>query len=391
MSPQLLEVAFWEFRRWYKLKEQFLVLAFGLLGALLLWFVRGFFDDANAPVHLATVNAEVLGLESVGRFVFEPYEGDVDELVAAPVTEDRAGALVLDDTRGARLHCEEVEDWAHELEAVLEEARMRTVLGRVQLSETQRTELFTPVSLELLTTDPDGGGRNKAGVYSALAVIGLTILGVFVGMTYQFVAITGEKQARVTELVLSAVTPQTWMDGKIAGLSLLSIGCVFTYTVSGLVFMATARFLGTPIPLSLDFAFTLDLLWVVALGLGGFLLWNTAFAAIAATVDDPYSSARGSLLMLPLISAGLGVFALVQPDEPWTRVCALLPPTSWTVLPARLVLEDPPLWEVLLSLTLLLGTVYLLRIAAGRIFRRAILRYGKEPAWREMWGWSRTG
>ena len=53
-------------------------------------------------------------------------------------------------------------------------------------------------------------------------LVGLMMLGVFTGIAYQFIVITGEKQLRVTEQVVSAITPQMWIDGKILGISLLA-------------------------------------------------------------------------------------------------------------------------------------------------------------------------
>jgi ABC-2 type transport system permease protein len=44
-------------------------------------------------------------------------------------------------------------------------------------------------------------------------------------------------------------------------------------------------------------------------------------------------------------------------------------------------------WEVLVAVGLLLVTIWLLRKAAARIFRLAMLMHGKEPSLREMARW----
>ena len=54
------------------------------------------------------------------------------------------------------------------------------------------------------------------------------------------------------------------------------------------------------------------------------------------------------------------------------------------------MLTTVPIWEMLLSLALLIGAVALMRRAAGKIFGMGILMYGKEPTWTEMLRWVRS-
>jgi len=46
-----------------------------------------------------------------------------------------------------------------------------------------------------------------------------------------------------------------------------------------------------------------------------------------------------------------------------------------------------PWWEVVLSLTLLAGTVYLLARFAAKVFEVGMLMYGKSANLREIWKW----
>ena len=119
-------------------------------------------------------------------------------------------------------------------------------------------------------------------------------------------------------------------------------------------------------------------------------MWNTFFGLIAATIDDPNTSSRGSLMLLPAVPLAFAFLGLAQPDTLLMRVLSILPPTSPIILPLRLVLTEVAWWEVALALALLAVTIWLLRRAAGKVFALGILMYGKEPSWSETIWWIRA-
>jgi ABC-2 type transport system permease protein len=115
------------------------------------------------------------------------------------------------------------------------------------------------------------------------------------------------------------------------------------------------------------------------------LLWNAFFAAFAATIDDPNTSARTSVMFLPMLFVFMALWVVLRdPDSLVARGLALFPLTSAVALPARAILSDVGSLEILISLVLAEGTIALVRRAAGRVFRAGMLMYGKEPSVREM-------
>lgn len=65
-----------------------------------------------------------------------------------------------------------------------------------------------------------------------------------------------------------------------------------------------------------------------------------------------------------------------------------MPGTSSTAMPIRLFLGEVAWWEVATCLLFLLVGVYILRLAAGRIFAAGIMLYGKEPTWFAVIRWA---
>ena len=209
------------------------------------------------------------------------------------------------------------------------------------------------------------------------------------GMGFIFAGITGEKQQRVTEQVVSAIPPQRWVDGKIIGLAGVAIVNALVTALAFATFVIVLVVFVRRVPLTLGFERPLLVPLLVLLPLLGFALWFTLLAAISATIDDPHTSTKGSLLMLPVIPVVIAFTLFSRADSAVAQFFAVFPFTSSTVLPVRLLLADVAAWEVPLALVLLVGTIWLLRRAAGKIFAVGMLMYGKEPTLRETLRWVR--
>jgi ABC-2 type transport system permease protein len=128
----------------------------------------------------------------------------------------------------------------------------------------------------------------------------------------------------------------------------------------------------------------------VAFAVLGAALYFMLFAAVAATIDDPATSQRSGIIMLPGLFVGLGFLGLVtDPGNALFRTLSYIPLTSPSAMPVRFLAGDAGVVEVLVSLAVLVVTVVLARGVAGRIFSLGILMTGKEPSWREMLYWLR--
>lgn len=75
-------------------------------------------------------------------------------------------------------------------------------------------------------------------------------------------------------------------------------------------------------------------------------------------------------------------------DGPLAFWTSLFPLTSPMVMMVR-VPFGVPIWQVLLSLTLLYGSAFGMTWLASKIYRVGILMYGKKPTVREILKWVR--
>jgi ABC-2 type transport system permease protein len=390
--PLALEVARWEFLRFFKLRDQLVALATLFVVGLGAYGVRVAVKRSGAgPLRIAVVGPGAAELAGSGapRFDWRVDPGPPVEELRRQVAQRELDAVLVLDRESAELLVRRPPAWRGELQALLDERQQRRRLAEAGVEAETLEALLAPAPLDVVAVVPAAATR-RGGRAAAAIAIGLMLLGVLMGSAYLLVGITGEKQLRITEQVVAAISPQTWIDGKILGLSALTLAVLVLYVGPPALAFELLRRLGADLPAlpvaAGDPSFLAALLLFSCLG---FLLWFTFFAAIAATVDDPNNSSRGGWLMFPLLPLGLAFAVMRDPDSPFARVLGLLPPTAPTVMPVRLVLTEVAAWEVLAAVAGLVAGIWLLRRTAGRVFRLGMLMYGKEPTWREIWRWAR--
>ena len=107
---------------------------------------------------------------------------------------------------------------------------------------------------------------------------------------------------------------------------------------------------------------------------------------------ESQQDAQGFLVpvMLPIIVAMYTLVAQVEsPDSTLSITLSMVPLTSPVSAIIRLAVSDVPLWQTLLSLTILFASFVGVIWLAGRIYRVGILMYGKKPSLRELGRWIR--
>lgn len=385
------EVAKWEFNRWFKLKDQIVTLLISAFISVLIFGGKALIEKfSDEKVKLVIINSDILpiNLGSGSNIILIKKEfAEMDEQKKLLIEKEISGILILNDIDNIELTVNKEPVWLGELQEVISSARQQIKLEQSNISPEQLKNIFQQVQIKMNYTETKRERISTGEKVSAGIFIGLMLLGIFFGLSYQFVAITGEKQLRITEVIASAISPKTWIDGKILGLSLLSLVLLITSVLCTVVFILVSSMFGSGwyIPFSITNPLLIVKLFI--LSISGFLLWNTFFSAIAATINDPNTSARSSLMMVPVIPVTIAFFAIGNPDSMAMRILSLFPLTSSPVLSTRLVLTDVPFIEILLSLILLLISIWYLRKAAGKIFSLSILMYGKEPSWKEISRW----
>lgn len=202
---------------------------------------------------------------------------------------------------------------------------------------------------------------------------------VFVSAGYLVRSVAEEKSSRVIEIVLSSVTPQQLLAGKVIGLGALGLTQILVWIASaaglsgGLVVLA-----GIMLPLFMRVeVFGLALLYYI-LGFGVYAVLIAAIGTLGSSFQES-QQITGIFIFIAAIPMMLTGVIMTNPDAMVVRVLSWFPLTAPTTMMLRLPLADVPWFDVAGSIILLLVTIPLVVWLGAKVFRLGMLMYGKRP------------
>lgn len=283
------------------------------------------------------------------------------------------------------------------------------------------------ISLENGAMDPnDPSGTAAAGKLNI--IIGTALGGIMGFMMYMVIFIYGsmvmrsvmeEKLSRIVEVMVSSVRPIHLMMGKLIGVGGVGLTQLAIWgALLGIMMVIAPAFLPGADPSQLSDLSTMaqadqasfegfsgkqviaalfNVKWwliipvFILFFLGGYFIYSSMFAAIGSAINEDMG--EGQQLMLPIVFVVLVAFymlfpVLSNPNGTIAVFASLFPLFSPIIMPARLAF-DPPLWQVAVSILLMLGTVWFFIWLTSRIYRVGILMYGKKVTIKEMFKWLR--
>lgn len=385
ISRQSLIVAKWEFLRFFKWKQQLIsyLLMLAVMAAVSLW---SYFTDESRQQYRIAVPAGFV-IENTEQFQFQRPSISLDAQLEQLQSDESWHAVltVQDDT--VQIHTLTGKKWLTQLEQVLQQHYRHLNAEQMGLNAEQLAALEQPVTIAMTYLDQSYKGKDTPEKMIALGALILLFIGLSTAFGQVLISVTGEKQQRVTEQLYAILTPQQWMDGKVLGHTLSALKAMLT---SALVMLLVFTVVSVFSDKGIDFSW-LNLsvvLWLIPFALLGVVLCAAFMGAIAASIDDPNTSGKGAVMMITWLPM---VFTYLVIDSPsgWAMtVLSFVPLTSFAAMPVKMAMVELPFWQPLLSLILLIATVWWMRRLAGRVFLRGMQMYGKEPSWADIMRWS---
>lgn len=271
--------------------------------------------------------------------------------------------------------------------AGITEGFRRSVLTENHLPQPEIEKIFRP--LEMNVQGPAGTSNPIALFAAAFALVMIMYLAVVLYGTSVMRAVLEEKTSRVMEVMLSSSSPLDLMAGKILGVGAAGLTQITIWAITGLVF-GSFSILSTGVNvkgvLSLKAMLFMGLFFLL-----GYALYSTLCAAIGAMVNsDQETQQLTMIVMMPLILSLTVMFAVFQsPNSGLSVGFSLFPLTAPIIMFLRIAIQPPPVWEVALSISLIIVTISGALFLCARIYRVGILMYGKRPTLPEIAKWIR--
>jgi ABC-2 type transport system permease protein len=196
--------------------------------------------------------------------------------------------------------------------------------------------------------------------------------------------IVEEKTNRIMEILITSVTPMQMLLGKIIGLGALGLTQLVVWGAAGGLLIRFGQAL--PALKGLTFPSDLMVIFVVYFLLSYFLL-ASLMAGLGAIAGSEQESRQFSTIISLLFVIPFFFFEtfISDPNGTVPVVLTLIPFTAPVTALIRMGLGAVPAWQVIASLLILLVTTAVVVWASARVFRWALLLYGKRPTPPEIW------
>ncbi|MFD2920720.1 ABC transporter permease [Terrimonas rubra] len=276
---------------------------------------------------------------------------------------------------------------------------------KLGIDETKRKALSSQLTIKPQNVNDEKANSNVASTIGMVSGFLIYFILLIYG-SQVMMGVMEEKTNRIAEVMVSSVKPFQLMLGKIVGIGLVAftqfilwiafIFIIYNATkvsgggegsaINSMVGGVQEVFTSLNLPLLLgSFAFYF---------MGGFFFYSSLYAAIGSAVNEDMREAQSlsfPVTMIVIFAIMLMTIAIKDPSSPVAVWGSIIPFTSPIVMMARIPFGVPgtvPVWQLALSVGLLIGGFAFTTWFAGKIYRTGILMYGKKPSWKEMLKWA---
>ncbi|WP_347861244.1 ABC transporter permease [Salimicrobium sp. PL1-032A] len=272
---------------------------------------------------------------------------------------------------------------ASEVRQALQQLKTSIAVEQENLSEETLTAITSPVAFERTALEEGAKSEEELNQARVIVYIMLFVMYFAVIMYGNIIAteVTTEKSSRVMEILISSVSPVTQMFAKITGIAILGLTQFLLFILAGYVGITLAD---TSQGSLIQMAGLSDVDWgIIGYAVLFFILGYFLYATLAAMLGSLVSRVEDAqqtvtpMMMLIIVAFFLAISALGSPEATYITITSYIPFFTPFVMFTRIGVIDVALWETLLSIGILLTTIFVLGVIGARIYRGGVLMYGK--------------
>jgi ABC-2 type transport system permease protein len=276
-----------------------------------------------------------------------------------------------------------------DLNTSLRYTRIKSVLQESNIPSEKMKEITRGVDIDSYKITEQGETQeSEFSFFKVFLFSYFLIISIFMSGGYLLQGVVEEKEGRIVEVLLSSISAQELMMGKILGLGALGLTQMLLwggglFTLSFYVQSATStkiEFLPASImPVALIYF------------LLGYLLFASIYAAVGALSTTLRESQQisGAIASLAIIPVMFFFYVMDKPNSLLVNVLSHVPFFTPTLMMMRIATTEVPLADLLTTTAVLAISTYLMTRVAAKIFRIGILSTGKRPTVGEMLRWMR--
>ena len=247
----------------------------------------------------------------------------------------------------------------------------------------------SPLNIASTTLTTAGTPAARQGGFSALILPYifsiLLMIAIFTSSGYLLQGLGEEKENRVMEILLSSISPKQLLAGKVLGLGAAGLVQIIVWLISANFLMKIASATWGNVIGSLQVPPDFLILGIIYFILG-YLLEAVLMAGVGSVSPTAREGQQMSAIfiipvIIPIYFMGL---IMEHPENIIVKLLTFIPITAPLTVIVRLGLSEIPLWELLVSIGILILSIWGCFVLCTKLFRTYLLMYGKRPDLKEI-------
>ena len=229
-----------------------------------------------------------------------------------------------------------------------------------------------------LATSPQPDQKNALALWTPYIITILFYMLIIGSASLLLGNVSKEKENRIMEVLLTSVTPQQLLTGKILGLGLVGLGqTLLWFGTSFLLLNLSGRTFKLPSDIHLPISF---LAWGLVFFVLGYAVYASLMAGLGALAPNLREASQATfVIMLPLmVPLFLSSSVFMEAPNGWIATgLSLFPLSAPVAMMARLSTGGVPWWQAPLAAVLLALTALLILRGVAGMFRAQALLSGQ--------------